>query len=97
MRKMTIFVVAVLGLCGALVSAYADTSMDDTQECAFSVDEQNFASRLSDDNKMAFCNMTTSQRADCMKMMQTPDAYGNKMTPDQAVQSMATTGGCNVK
>lgn len=95
MRKISILAAAVFGFCSCLVCSYADGD-NMTQDCSFSAEEQNFAAQLSDDNKMAFCNMTTDQRASCMKMAQTTDAYGNKMTPDQAVQSMATTGGCSV-
>lgn len=96
MKKVSIFAAAMFGFCGALVSTYADVDAT-TQACNFSAEEQNFASGLTDDNKMVFCNMTTDQRASCMKMAQTTDAYGNQMTADQAVQSMATTGGCSVK
>ncbi len=91
MKKISIFAAAMFGFCGALVSGYADGGSS-MQGCAFSADEQNFANQLSNDNQTTFCNMTSDQRASCMKMAQTTDAYGNTMTPDQAVQSMSVTG-----
>lgn len=96
MKKMSILAAAMLGLCGSLVCGYADDASA-TQSCGFSADEQNFASQLGSDNQATFCNMTSDQRASCMKMAQTTDAYGNTMTPDQAVQAMAGTGSCTVK
>ncbi|MBS0627168.1 MAG: hypothetical protein JSS09_03030 [Verrucomicrobia bacterium] len=93
MKKMSILAAAMLGLCGSLVCGYADETAS-MQNCGFSADEQNFSSQLTMDNQMAFCKMTADQRASCMKMAQTTDAYGNTMTPDQAVQTMAVTGGC---
>ncbi len=96
MKKMSILAAAMLGLCGSLVCGYADGAAP-MQNCGFSAGEQNFASQLTMDNQMAFCKMTTDQRASCMKMAQTTDAYGNTMTPDQAVQTMAVTGGCQAQ
>lgn len=91
MKKISVLAAAMLGFCGSLVCGYADVPAT-TQDCGYAADEQNFASQLSSDNGAAFCGMTTDQRASCMKMAQTTDAYGNKMTPDQAVQTMAVPG-----
>ena len=96
MKKISMLAAAMLGFCGSLVCSYADGAAP-MQSCGFSADEQNFSAGLSTDNQAAFCKMTTDQRASCMKMAQTTDAYGNMMTPDQAVQTMAVTGGCTVK
>lgn len=96
MKKVSILAAAMLGFCGSLVCGYAADAAT-MQDCGFSADEQNFSSQLSADNQVAFCNMTSDQRASCMKMAQTTDAYGNKMTPDQSVETMAVPGTCSSK
>ena len=96
MKKISVLAAAMLGFCGSLVCGYADVPAA-AQNCGYSADEQNFSSQLSTDNQAAFCAMTSDQRASCMKMMQTTDAYGNKMTPDQAVQTMAVPANCSAK
>ncbi|MES2200506.1 MAG: hypothetical protein V4489_10135 [Chlamydiota bacterium] len=95
MKKMSVLAAAMLGFCGSLVCGYADVPAT-TQDCGFSADEQNFSSQLTSDNQAAFCAMTKDQRASCMKMATTTDAYGNQMTPDQAVQTMVVPGNCSV-
>lgn len=103
MKKKYILAISVLGLCGSLMSLNADTGTSagmtgqaNAQNCMFTSEEQAFAAQLSDANKATFCGMTREKRADCMQMMQTTDAYGNKMTADQAVQSISGSGGCSI-
>ncbi len=96
MKKISVLAAAMLGFCGSLVCGYADAP-DATEECGFSAEEQNFASKLTPENEKGFCKMTADQRASCMKMAQTTDANGNKMTPDQAVQTLAVPGDCTAK
>jgi uncharacterized membrane protein len=76
-----------------------------------SADEQNFASQMSDmNNKSMFCSQfTPQQRQQAMQMMGQPDASGNMMSADQAVQQVMQSstpstqrrtragGGCPVK
>lgn len=92
-----IYMLAVIatGLCGSLVSGYADDAV--APKCATSSDQEAFMAKLSDVNKALFCAMTEAQRTDCMKMTQQADSYGNKMMPDEAVQNMSATGGCAVQ
>jgi len=93
MRKSWVFLAVLLGLCGALVSSYAD-EMQTEQNCAFSSEEQRFAAQLSDENKEIFCNMTDEQREKCMQFAKKVDAYGNRMTPNQAVRNVIMLQGC---
>lgn len=92
MKKM--FVLTALSLCvlGSFASVYADANGSTAPVCAYSSDEQAFADKLTDANKMVFCGMTSSDRAACMSMVGTPDQQGNPMSPDQAVLSMVGSG-----
>lgn len=60
-------------------------------DCVVSPNEQMFMSQLSEKNQEAFCHMNEAQRMACMEMAQTTDNYGNQLTPDQAVESMANS------
>jgi hypothetical protein len=57
--------------------------------------EQQFANKLSNSNRMMFCNQfDSSQRADAMDMANETDTWGAKMmTPDQAVMQVAQDNG----
>ncbi len=62
---------------------------------AMSPDTQAFAGQLSPSNKTMFCGkFNDSQRTQAMQMSVQKDASGkNMMTPDQAVQKVAESGG----
>ncbi len=86
MKKFFILAALTVGF-GSFVTSYADSS---STACTVSSDEQAFMNTLSDANKTAFCQMSEEQRAACMQMTKTMDDYGNQMTSDEAVQSMAS-------
>jgi hypothetical protein len=88
-------------------------TMTQTPDCSkLTSDEQNFANQLMDmNNKSMFCTQfTPQQRQQAMQMMGQPNASGNMMTADQAVQQVqmggmnpastkgkSSSGGCPVK
>jgi hypothetical protein len=100
MNKKTLSLVALglfATLCaqasneGIAAASAGQPGMQKQADCStMTADEQSFASQLMDPNmKMMFCSkFTPDQRSSCMQMAQQPDASGNMMTPDQAVQKM---------
>ncbi len=73
----------------SFTASYADGT---PSSCVVSTDDEKaFMATLSDSNKAIFCQMTEEQRAACMQMTKTMDDYGNQMTSDDAVQSMASS------
>lgn len=83
-----------------------------TADCSsFTPGEQQFSSQLTPDSKDLFCGKFSEEnRATAMEMAGQPDANGNVMTADQAVQKVASdnnmlppaqprrhSGGCPVK
>jgi|GEM_PF-4744040 len=100
-----------LFMMGNLALTYGDcTAMNCNVGCGnLSTVEQSFASGMSSMNREMFCNrFTQSMRDSAMGMVGMPDASGNVMTPDQAVEKTARdnnmmpmqsggTNGCPVK
>ncbi|MES2345246.1 MAG: hypothetical protein V4494_04845 [Chlamydiota bacterium] len=96
----------------APVQAPAPTDMTQQNiDCsALSSEMQQFASQLSDANRLVFCNkFSTDQRNTAMDLAGQPDSAGNMMSADMAVQKTAkennllspsqpqSSGGCPVK
>jgi hypothetical protein len=86
------------------------STMQQNIDCsALPSEMQEFASQLSDANRLLFCNtFSTDQRNTAMDLAGQPDSTGNMMSSDMAVQKVAkdnnllappsaTTGGCPVK
>lgn len=120
MERVKSYVVAAL--CCASGWLFADqaptpeqtpnTQQPSTQmmgDCSkMAADMQQFASQLSTQNRMIFCGQfDDGQRAAAMKMTSQPGAGGMTMSPDQAVEAVAsstnatpsqkTPAGCPVK
>ena len=120
--KKFVFVLSALvlsassSLCAAQnsskASAQSGQMTNQNADCSqLSPQEQNFANQVMDmNNKTMFCSqMTMQQRQQAMQMMGQPDASGNMMNADQAVQQVmgatpmtqpkpkASNGGCPVK
>lgn len=110
MKKMLPFFVL---LCGVL-NADAQPPMNVSQiDCsALPSEMQQFASGLTDANRLLFCNMfNDNQRNTAIELAGQPDAAGNMMSSDQSVAKVAqdsnisapppastgTQGGCPVK
>jgi hypothetical protein len=90
-----------------------DQTMNQNPDCSqMTSDEQNFANQMMDmNNKSMFCTQfTPQQRQQAMQMMGQPDASGNLMNADRAVQQVmqnsgmtpstrarSSSGGCPVK
>lgn len=110
MRKL--FMACFLICCGMALNA-DPMGMNQTGMCdSLTVNEQDFANRLSAANQGMFCRQfNAEQRRNAMSMASTPDMNGNMMAPDQAVdqvarnnnlsplpaQSQAKAKGCPVK
>lgn len=82
----------VLGIAPLL---HADGDMAQPQDCsAMSQAVQQFAGQLTPLNRQMFCGQfTEAQRASAMQLAQTPDATGMTMSPDMAVQKVASGRG----
>ena len=109
MKKMKFIAVLMLSLVSFTAVSQAQDPASPASDSAcnsLSADEQQFASQLSPENMAVFCKqLTPAQRMSAMQMVKTPDASGNVLTPDQAVQSVmapaapssAKSGGCGVQ
>ena len=105
MKQLFIALFSLSCLSGALVADQPATTTPMMDCSSMTAAEQQFAAQLSAANKAMFCGQfTADQRASAMQMTSQPDASGNAVTADQAVQSVAgpaqpakTTSGCPVK
>lgn len=81
---------AVVMVYNDMSQSYGNNSMNQADCSNLNAMEKKFANRLSNDNKMIFCNqMTPSQRSKCLKMMGQLDQDGNPMTEDGAVMMVS--------
>ena len=95
MKKANIVLTALAFACAtstgfaeaAAVAASSSTSMDCSN---MSMDMQQFAAQLSMANKRMFCGQfSDAQRSAAMQYVGKPDASGNMMNANQAVQKVA--------
>lgn len=79
-------------LGGSLAATEAEIVAQNSMNCSnLSMEMQQFAGQLNAMNKKMFCGQfTDAQRLAAMQYAAKPDANGNMMSSDQAVQKVAT-------
>jgi len=92
MKKLKLAMACLFMMSGLVANGVGSEIAQNAMDCSgMGADVQQFASKLSEMNKKMFCGQfNAAQRSAAMQYASQQDANGAMMTPDQAVQKVAT-------